>query len=264
MVQFLSKNKSISLKSKTLSFATIFLHIIAFVLSFYFHYAPMYLSVSTSVLLCIIFKPRELDIFIEKEAPEILQNLKKAILIISIKENVLSINPKMSNLLNCTNQPTATIKELSSRLTGSNKAISNWLKTVRTECVYLINGKYYLINTITIPYKGLIITASDIHENVIVQKELERSILDLENLTKTLKLYSLDNEVIVIREERSMVYTHVQKIITKGLNELNADLEQIKNKPPTNYEPILAKSRTLLNEVRAIVTNWRSIKGADY
>ena len=233
-------------------------------LSFFFHYAPLYLSVSTTIIFWIIFKPEKLDIFIEKEAPEILQNLKEAILIISIKENVLSINPTMRKLLHLNNQTVGTMEELSSGLTGDKNEISNWFNMERTENIYLINKKYYLVNTISIPHKGVIITASNIHEDLTLQKQLKKSISELETLTRTLQLYSLDNEVIAIREERSMIYNHVQEIIAEGLNKLDADLVRIKNRPPDNYEPILCKSRSLLDEVRAIVTNWRSITGANF
>lgn len=263
MLMYIVKNKNFQRAQKWLCSLTVFAHVSIFILSFHHHYTPLYLIALPVLLYGRIFRPAKLDILIEREASQILHKLKEAILIISAKRELLSINSSMWTLLNGESRDELTLDEISFGLAGNKNAIDLWFSKEITEHVFSINNKHYLINTVNVPQKGLIITASDIHEDVIVQKELEESIAELDNLTKTLQLYSQSSELLAIREERARVYRHIQDIISRGLNKLNEDLMEIKQEPPDNYETILYKSRSLLNEVRTIVANWRSISGAD-
>ncbi len=260
---YMQKNKQIGKTHQIMGSSASIIHIIILILSFTFHYIPLYLTVLPVLLYWRFFQPAKLDILIDKEASDILQNLNEAILIFSADRELLSINPSMETLLNKKNHEIHTIQDISFELTGDKNIIENWFDRASTEKIFFLKNKYYLINIVNILNKGLIITASDIHNDVIVQKELEESITDLENLTKTLQLYSQSSELLGIKEERAMIYRHIQEIISQGLIKLNKDLMEIKQEPPDNYEKILYKSRSLLNEVRAIVTNWRSITGAD-
>ena len=207
--------------------------------------------------------PDKLDIVIDKNSPDILEKLEEAIMIISMKKEIITVNPTMSKLLNRKAGNEASAKDLCYIITGDECALDNWLNVADSECVYLINQKYYLINTLSVPNRGVIITASDINEEVTVQRELEKSIYDLKELTKTLQLYSIDNEISAVRKERQLIYNNIQDLIAEGLDDLNKELLKIKNKPPENYDSILNKSRSLLNKIRTIVSNWRSITGAD-
>lgn len=263
LLTYMSKNKQNVLTFRLMCYSVMALHGIIFILSFYFHYTPLYLTILPTFLVGIIFRPAKLNILIDHKSSEILQLLKEAILVISADRNILSINRTMRKLLNTDNWKSPSIQEICDGLKGEKNTIEDWFNRAFTEDICFINNKYYLIQTVCIPHKGLIITASDIHEKVIIQKELEQSITDLKTLTKTLQLYSQSSEIMAIREERAMIYRHIQGIISEGLNSLNADLIKIKQKPPENYEKILFKSRSLLNEVRTIVSKWRSITGAD-
>ena len=258
-------NRAIQPKQSFFCLTLLITHISIFVLSFYFHYTTIFLSAIPPIITWFSFKPSKLDILIGKKAPEILNKLKEAILIVSMKGKVLLLNRAMSELIDFPDHPIPLLQQVSSVLTGKEHTIHNWMKgKSEPDDIYLLNDKHFLINTSLIPGKGLIITVSEITEKVLVQRKLEQSIIDLESLTEKLQNYSINTETVAVRRERTMIYRHIQEIIKNGLVGLNSDLIKIRFEPPENYEYVLKRSRSMLNEIREIVTNWRTITGANH
>lgn len=265
LVWILNSQEKIRVSKKILYSASIVLHLLVIVFSFYFHYLSIYMSAVSSVIFWLLFKPSKLDMLIEKEAPAILKELKEAILIVSPKGKILLMNSPMSELSGFPESPVPSSEEISLSLTGSVNRIDKWIGgEIDSDNIYTIKNKYYQINKTLIQGRGLIITASDVTENVLVQNELEQSINELETLTAKLQNYSLNTESIGVKREREMIYRHIREIIRDGLLWLKEDLLEIRLNPPEDYEYILIKSRQLLNEIREIVSNWRTITGGNY
>ncbi len=219
---------------------SIILFLSIFILSFTFHYLPIYLLLPTLTFLWLSLRPTKLDIIIEKEAPEILNSLEEGVLILSTKGKILFINSIMNK-----------ITKLNDGVIYNNSI----------QEVVDISGQSYLINRNVVSNKGIIVTASDITERVSIQKKLEESICELNRITDRLEKYSINSDSLVIKKEKSKIYRYVEILIRDGSKELSKHLHDISNTPPQNYDTILTKSRNLLNEIREIVSNWSAITG---
>lgn len=231
----------IHIKKGIISFniLSIILFISVIILSFKYHYLPIYLLMPILLFLWLSLRPTKLDIIIEKEAPDILNSLEEGVLILSIKGEILFINSIMN------------------KITKINYSI---IYSNSTQKVVYISGLSYLINRNVVSNRGVIVTASDITEKVLVQKNLEESIDELNIITTRLEKYSINSESLAIKEEKSKIFRSVEVLIRDGSKDLSQELHNISNTPPKNYDTILSKSRNLLNEIREIVSNWSTLK----
>lgn len=230
-------------------------YLVVLISSFMFHYVTIYLSIIPAIYLWFKNKPQKLDMVIETKAKGIISELNEPILILSCNK-VLNINPSMKSILgeiDLTN-----IDEISQKIFTDRKKINNLIKGDNLKSYYRINNDFFKINKVNLE-SGIILTASDITDKILLQSELEKSIEELNSLSKKIKNYSKETEQIGISKERNILYQKIEDIVKNGLLKLTKNLENIKDCPPKNYESILSEARILLNEVREIVKNWRKI-----
>lgn len=237
----------------------ILIHILIIILSLTNHYVTIYSLLLPVVYYWFKYKPQKIDIIIETKASEILNELNEAIIICN-SNNILLINPLMRKILNL--EEIKDIHYISEKLFSDKYQLPSLLKKEsKLKDYYIINSNFYKINLNRLKNQGLIITATDITEKINIQNEYKKSIIDLEKLTERLNKYATKSEEIGINKEKAQIYSTIEKIVQNGLNKLKDDLIKIKDAPPDSYQQILYESRTLLNEIRELVNNWRRIKG---
>lgn len=231
-------------------------------LSFATHYLPMYLCALFLPIAVIISKPSDFEILVKKHSNEILYSLDEAILILSPSKEILFVNPRMLQLLEYSGDTPPGFQDIDKALFLNNSEIQNILMTqVSSQIVKSYRDSSLLINYTNVKNKGLIVTATDISESIRIQKEIRKNIDELDTLNNQLIRYSEKNESLQIQEEKNELIRYIQTLIQNQMGKLQEQLESIKDKPPENYAHLLESCRSVLDEIRLVVTNWRLIQG---
>jgi len=220
-------------------------------LSFQYHYITLYVCLFSVLPLRFATQPEKSDVLVKRESAVLLENLHEPLAVLSLSGEPFLVNREMRKLIK---------KEDSPKL-DLNRILLSIGEGGKDDSLLFIGYKAYQIHHVLVEKKGHIVTLCDVSGEVELQKKIRMDISELEVLSEQLREYSLETESILISREREKLLNYISNLIGSGMKGLDEVFENHKREEKLPYSSLLVLCRGLLNEIRSVVSNWRSIAG---